>query len=595
MSMVPPASRYPVRRAVLAAALIAVPAVFNALPAAAQDLPPVPRNRTLITQGWDLYNQVPSPQNMSPYSGVLLHQRNVLHYTVNEALFYTNHITNELIPWQAERMEVSPDFREVTVTLREGVRWSDGQPLTAEDVVFTFDTLKANAPGMVMAAPIREWVESAVAVDPRTVRIRLAKPGPRWAQDTLATGQTTRFVVLPKHIWQGRDAREFGFFDLAQGWPVGTGPYRVMRSDANGIILDRRNRWWAVETGLVPRMPAPERVIYRPSTVEALPQLFAAGEIDMGRALTVGNLEAARARNPRLVSWNTQGPVWGITAGCTHRLAFNNQATPFDRVPLRQGIAAIVDRAQIAELAWEGSAPEARAPFSNLPGVQAYVRQMEPMIREATASPDRARTERLFAEAGLRRGPDQRWRLPDDQPWQVSIIAQQGDPIAPVMARQLQQAGIDTVFRPLQDASYFDALASGNFGAAIFVHCGSLYDPWQTLEHFHSKYAPPPGQRAGNLRAITRYANPELDHLLDRMEASAPSATDPAYMEMVREATRIVLRDMPQVTLTEEVHPITFNTQHWVGWPSAADPYVAPFIPWEGFALIVHRLRPRQP
>jgi peptide/nickel transport system substrate-binding protein len=150
------------------------------------------------------------------------------------------------------------------------------------------------------------------------------------------------------------------------------------------------------------------------------------------------------------------------------------------------------------------------------------------------------------------------------------------------------------VFRPLQDAPYFDALASGNFSAAVFVHCGSLYDPWQTLEHFHSRYAPPAGTRAGSLRAITRYANPELDALLDRMEARAPSATDADYMALVRDATRIVLRDVPQVTLTEEVHPITFNSQHWVGWPSAADPYVAPFIPGEGFALVVHRLRPRQ-
>lgn len=578
----------------LFAAALCSSVLLAAWPAAAQELRQVPRNRTLITQGWDFYNQVPSPQNLSPYNGVLLHQRNVLHYTVNEALFFTNHLTNELIPWQAEKMEVSADHREVTVTLRAGVRWADGQPFTAEDVVFTIETLKANAPAMVMSAPIRDWVESAVATDPRTVRIRLTRPGPRWARDTLATGQTTRFIVLPKHIWQGREAREFGFLDIAQGWPVGTGPYRVVRSDANGIVFDRRQNWWAVEAGLVPRMPAPERIIYRPATVEALPQLFAAGEIDMGRALSVGNLEAARARNPRIQSWNVRGPVWGVSAGCTHRLALNNQAAPFDRVQVRQGVAALVDRAQIAELAWEGSAPPASAPFASFPGVQAYVRQIEPMIRELTASPDRARADRLFTEAGLRRGPDNRWRLPDGQPWQLSIVAQQGDPIAPVLARQLQQGGIDTVFRTLQDAAYFDAQTSGNFAAASFVHCGSLYDPWQTLEHFHSKYAPPPGQRAGNLRAITRYANPALDAILNRMEASVPSATDPAYMAMVREATSIVLRDVPQVSLTEEMHPITFNTQYWTGWPSAADPYVAPFVPWEGFALIIHRLQPRQ-
>jgi peptide/nickel transport system substrate-binding protein len=69
--------------------------------AAAQDLRSVPRERTLISQGWDFYNKVPSPGNMSPYSGVLLHQRNSLHYTVNEFLFYTDYNANRIIPWQA--------------------------------------------------------------------------------------------------------------------------------------------------------------------------------------------------------------------------------------------------------------------------------------------------------------------------------------------------------------------------------------------------------------------------------------------------------------------------------------------------------------
>ena len=65
--------------------------------AAAQSVPDVPRNRTLITQGWDFYNQVPATTNFNPYAGGLLHQRNSLHYTVYEQLFYTNHVANEII------------------------------------------------------------------------------------------------------------------------------------------------------------------------------------------------------------------------------------------------------------------------------------------------------------------------------------------------------------------------------------------------------------------------------------------------------------------------------------------------------------------
>ena len=575
-------------------ALTASLAAALAVPAAAQDLRQVPRNRTLVTQGWDFYNQVQAPGNLSPYNGVLLNQRQVLHYTVQEALFYTNHMTNQVIPWQAEAMKVSADFRDVTVTLRPGVRWADGKPFTAEDVVFTFDTLKANAPEMALSGAIREWVESAIATDARTIQIRLTKPGPRWAQDTLATGQVTRFIVLPKHIWAGKEAKTFGNVDIAQGWPLGTGPYKVVRADANSLVFDRLEKWWALDAGLAKALPAPERVIYRPATADALPQLFTAGEIDTGRALHVGAFEAARARNPNLVSWNTKGPVWGVTAGCTHRVAFNNQSTPFDKAEARQAVAAIIDREQIAELAWEGSAPVALAPFASYPGMQAYTKLLDAQIKAAVGKPDPAKAAALLTRAGFTKGTDQKWRLPDGTPWQVTINTQQGEPIAPIVARQLQAAGIDTVFRPLADAQYFDALSTGTYNAAVFVHCGSLYDPWQTLEHFHSKYAPAVGAKAPNLRAITRYRNPELDALLQQMEARQPSPTDAGYMDLVRAATAIVLRDVPQVSLTEEMHTLTMNTTYWTGWPSAADPYVAPFPAWDGYAMVIHHLKPRQ-
>lgn len=568
-------------------------AAFLATLATAQDLRPVPRNRTLISQGWDFYNQVPSPANFSPYAGVLLHQRNSLHYTVNESLFYTNHATNEIIPWQAESYAYNPQFTEITLRLRDGVAWSDGRPFTADDVVFTLGMLKAAAPDLVMSGAIKEWVASEEAVDRRTVRIRLTKPGPRWAQDFLATGQAARFVVVPKHIWEGQNPRTFAFFDLQKGWPVGTGPYRLVRSDSVSVVFDRRERWWATDAKLAAALPGPERIVYRPATVDALPQLFMNGEVDIGRALSAGNFEAGRARNPRLESWNRAGPVWGAPDGCTFRLAFNNQKAPWDGVDVRRAVAAVIDRDQIVNIAFEGSMPKAVIPFASYDGLKAYTAQLTEVVAAAAIDkPDVKRAEQLLTAKGFTRAGG-KWTLPGGAAWPITVLTQQGDPIGPVLVRQLQAAGFDALFRPTQDAAYFDALGAGNFEAAVFVQCGSIYDPWQTLEHFHSKYAPPPGQKAPNIRAITRYSNPEMDALLGRMEAMQPSAKDAGYMELVRSATRLLLRDMPQVTIAEEYHAVTFNTTHWTGFPSAASPYAAPYLPWEGFNLIIHRLRPR--
>lgn len=130
-------------------------------------------------------------------------------------------------------------------------------------------------------------------------------------------------------------------------------------------------------------------------------------------------------------------------------------------------------------------------------------------------------------------------------PWSLTILTPPGDARGPVLARQLQAAGIDTVFRNMQDAAYWDAMSTGNFESAVSFHCGSLYDPWQTLEHMHTKYVAVPGAKETNIRALTRYNNPELTALLNKMEASRPSPQDPEYMKLVKEATRIVLTELP--------------------------------------------------
>jgi peptide/nickel transport system substrate-binding protein len=561
--------------------------------AVAQDVPEVPRNRTLISQGWDYYNAVPSVDNFNPYAGVLLHQRNSLHYTVYESLFYTNHFTNELIPWIGESYEYNDDFTEITIHLRDGVTWSDGEPLTAEDVAFTFDMLKGAAPDLLFSSAIDEWVASAEVVDPLTVVVTLNKPGPRWAADFLATGQSTRFVVVPKHIWDGEDPMTFTNFDLAAGLPVGTGPFALVKADASSLIFDLRDSWWAVDAGLADALPQVERVIYVPATAEAMPQLYATSQLDIGRNIQPGVFEAARAQNPNLTAWNAEGPVWGAPNGCAIAIRFNVQRAPFDDVALRQAINAAVDRDQIVNLAYEGSVVKALMPYSSYAGMLAYVDQVDDLIAPLDEnSPEKV--AEILTEAGYTQGADGRWANADGSPLQIEVQVAQGDPVGPVLGQQLQAAGFDALVSVLQAGAQSDALTAGSFEMSVFPHCGSLYDPWQTLEHFHSKYAAPEGQASTNLRAPTRYANPELDALLDAMEARQPSPDDADYVELVRQATEIVARDLPEIALFEEIQTQPFNTTYWTGFPSSADPYVAQPLPWEGFALVIHRLQPTQ-
>jgi len=562
--------------------------------ATAQGIPEVARDRTLITQGWDFHNQVPAVDNFNPYAGVLLHQRNSLHYTVNEALFYTNHMNNELVPWLAESMSYNDDFTEVTIRLRDGASWSDGVPFTSADVVYTVEMLRAAAPGMLFSTVIAEWVAEATAPDDHTVVIRLTKPGPRWAADFLATGQAGRFVVVPKHIWEGQDAPNFANLDIDKGLPIGTGPYRLVSATPSSVIYDRRDTWWAIDAGLVDAMPGPERIVYVPATSEAMPQLYASNQLDMGRSIQAGAFDAIRFQNRGLVSWNTEGPVWGAPDGCVYALRFNTQAAPLDNVAVRRALSHALDRDQIVNIAYEQSMPKAVVPFSSYQGMLAYTDVLGDRLDLAAL--DKRDLDALAAEmqsAGYTRNADGKWADADGKVLQLEMIVATGDPSGPILAEQLNTAGFDLVLSVQQNNARTDAFMSGNYQIDVGPHCGSLYDPWQTLEHFHSKYAAEPGARSTNPRAITRYANPALDALLDQMEATQPSPDDPAYLDLVTEALEIYLADVPQVVFAEELHTLVFNSTYWQGWPSAENPYIAPYLPWEGFARVIHNLRPR--
>jgi peptide/nickel transport system substrate-binding protein len=61
---------------------------------------------------------------------------------------------------------------------------------------------------------------------------------------------------------------------------------------------------------------------------------------------------------------------------------------------------------------------------------------------------------------------------------------------------------------------------------------------------------------------------------------------------LVKQATEIIARDLPEIALFEEIQTQPFNNTYWTGFPSAKNPYVAQPLPWEGFALVVHRLKP---
>ena len=86
------------------------------------------------------------------------------------------------------------------------------------------------------------------------VVITTKRPAPGFADQTLSD-----LPILPKHIWEGQDPETFTNFDMSKGWPIATGPYKLVSSTAQQKVWDRRDDWWGASTGFR-TLPAPKRL-----------------------------------------------------------------------------------------------------------------------------------------------------------------------------------------------------------------------------------------------------------------------------------------------------------------------------------------------
>jgi peptide/nickel transport system substrate-binding protein len=567
---------------------------------AQEGLREVPRERTFVFSPWGFVNELPNPENWNIYNQgpAFNNQREMGLKGVLEALFYTNLNTGELIPWQGESYEYNDDFTEITLRLRDGVTWCDGVQMTAEDVKFTLEALRdVDDPSITYSAIYEEWLQEVEVVDPLTAIIRLTKPGPRWFRDNLALGHENHQVILPRHIWEGQDFREFTFYDLEQGWPCGTGPYRIVSSSSLQMIADRRDSWWGAETGFMDRMPYPERLILIPvASDEAMSQLHIANSIDTGNPLQPGTFVAARDQNPNLRSWYPEGPVWGAADGCGYNLLFNNLKEPWSDVNVRLAINYAIKRQQISDIGYEGANYPIVLPFSAYMAPQWVPGRVQELLDQYDRiTPSQEKVDEHMALAGYERNADGNWEK-DGEVLRVPVFGPAFfQPSFPIIAQNLNDAGfVSTVEVAATDPEWVDKFLPGNHDTLVLVHCGSLAEPFDTLKDLHSKFSAPIGENlVGNVIQGQRYENPELDAILDRMEAiEADPAQDSEYMDLTVAAVDIYLRDMPEIMLAEELHVVTFNTTYWAGYPNSDDPYIAPYPCWEAINLMMHRLEP---
>jgi peptide/nickel transport system substrate-binding protein len=511
----------------------------------AQQSSDVPRNRTLIMAGLggEHFGGYTDIGNFNPFQPGI--SRSGWTQAATEGLFYYNMLDDQFIPWLAEGYAYNPDYTQLTVNLRNGVEWSDGQPFTARDVVFTLGLLQKNPDLAPAASDIQRLVGSATAQDDRTIVINLTGPTPRFHWDYLTFRADIGIPIVP-HIWDGQDPSSFTNYDPSKGWPVGTGPYKLVSEDVQQKIWDVRPDWWGAKTGFraLPQVP---RLIFLPGMNEiTMAQMMIAGQIDMAFSFTPQNMKLVQSQNPNVIT-HYDRPPYGFMDWWPIGLGFNTEIKPFDDPDIRWAMSYAVDRDEIVQFAFSGFSQTAPLPFPPYPGLGKYMDGVADQLQQyPTLKYDPQQTEAIMTRKGYTKNGEGLWVDSTGKTITFQIVTfpqhPSATPVAPIITQQLKRGGFDASF--LLPADFVSRITTGDAAAFLWGHGGAMKDPYKTLDLYNARYVKPTPTPIF-FTNMYRWSNPTFSDLVDQMGRLPED--DPGVMPLWQQAMQQWLPALPDI------------------------------------------------
>ncbi len=421
--------------------------------------------------------------------------------------------SGELLPWLASRYERSDDGRRYTFELRDDVVWSDGVPLTAEDVAFTFGYFAAQTLSpTILAQP--NFVSEVRATGNHIIEMTLDV-----AAVTFPEAIAAAIPIIPRHVWsnvaEASTAQDPAVL-------VGTGPYRLEsydRAQASYLFAARDDYFLG--------RPYVERI-----------EITAVG--NELTALLAGGIDAAGSAvtgvQPVALGPFRDDPSYGLieeTGGFAIPLYFNHsRGGAMADVVFRRACALAIDRPNIVERLLGGN---------GLPGNPGYLPPGHPFHVEVEQYPfDLEAANKLLDSAGYTRpGGTGVRQAPDGTPLRFAVSVLNSLPaVVELVLATLSEVGIELVPESLSLPALLGARARGDYEMTINFDGGVGADP----DSMRRVYSSP----AGGSTAVPGYANPELDDLAQRQLVTSDQAERRALIARMQE---IVALDVPLLPL----------------------------------------------
>lgn len=396
--------------------------------------------------------------SLDPHQTVAAGTREVL-FNIFEGLVKPNS-DGEMIPAVAEKYTLSEDGTTYTFTLREGVKFHNGQTVTAEDVVYSINRCAAVPEGQekpLVAA--FSAVKSVEALDEKTVAVTIAQ------RDLEFISYMTAAIIPADYENQ----------DTA---PVGTGPFKfVSRPPQQDFVMERFEDYWGAPAWL-------DKVTYKIcENADALVMNLNGGSIDLCAHLT--SAQASQL--------NQNFQVLEGTMNLVQAIYLNNQAKPFDNQLVRQALCYAIDRQGIMDMVADG---HGTAVGSSI--YPAFTKYFLPELVDKYPH-DVAKAKELLTQAGYPDGFDMTISVPNNYQPHMDT--------AEVVAEQLREAGINVTIQPVEWSTWLDTIYNGRqFQATVVGVDAANMTARAMLERFTSDYG----------KNFINYNNPAYDALFQQ-------------------------------------------------------------------------------
>jgi peptide/nickel transport system substrate-binding protein len=487
-------------------------------------------------------------------------------YMIYEPLVMQNQVkpTDPGKAWLATRWSWNTNYTTLTATIRSGIKWSDGKPLTAADVAYTFSLLKKYPSLNINALPV-----STTSSSGNTATINFSSP--QFVDQYKILTQT---FIVPQHVWSTiADPTT----DTVKN-PIGSGPYTLKSFTSQTVVLEERSSYWQH----LPQIKELRYTSYNDNNAQTTALADGAAEWSF---VFIPNAKAVYTSKDPVHNQMWFPPVLGV-----HGLWFNTTKAPLNNPALRKAISMVINRHDIFEQGEDGYFyPQ----VNNVTGIPTPAGNsfIAPQYANDNVSPNVAAAKQVLTSAGYTfsgstlhdpSGKAVTFTLSDPSGWsdyQTDLA---------IIKDNLTQIGVNANIDKANEDAWTKNVDTGEFDAVMhWTNNGST--PYDIYESAMDGAQYKPVGTGGVNGDWGRFNDPQATAALKQYADATTNADRTAAMNTLQQ---IMVAQNPMVPTSAANAGGEYSTKHWVGWPSAANPY-APAQPTLPNALdIVLHLKP---